>query len=489
MSHFTPPDITKLRPQSDDPFIFNEEAMYLIRLGHFRALIKKLETDPFPVVADQLTIIGDGTIGSPLIAVAAAPALPRNAVHVDPVFGNDATGLTHRFDRPFKSMKAAEAVSVAGDTLIMGPGTYSGVDNALLGQPGRNYLFMDGAVSSNATGTATFTDLALVGGETFSVSGWGEFISNSYICFVGNSAINTVYFTSKKTKITAGDNGFYATNSGIVFLSFTEGEHAGANNNEPFVWAEDTAGGASVIHLNAKKLYRSTPNSGPLVRISANTTACRVYTTVDEMTNTEAFANVIEMVDGGYMEVNGRITFGSGRGVLVSNDLGGAGKLIVNGSIHSDDPNFGSIEISTSNIEVISNAFITGYGTITASVDQITLRILKDVIVDTAPLVGPGRSVITIGDTDTTLYTYNCTIQNLLNEDNAHTINLGGGNSTFICSGTTLLVNPANLNTFSIFTAALTTYVGKAMYTNRGLHADVTNLLPTGIEIIDSLIE
>ena len=59
------------------------------------------------IATDGITIIGDGTPISPLTAVNNSELPSASNVWVDPVYGNDATGLVERRDKPFATINAA----------------------------------------------------------------------------------------------------------------------------------------------------------------------------------------------------------------------------------------------------------------------------------------------------------------------------------------------------------------------------------------------
>ena len=82
--------------------------------------------------------------------------------------GNDSTGARNRFDLPFLTPSAANAVMQSGDSMFVFPGNYSG--QSITGVSGATYVAIDGAIGIDfvlAAGTVT-----IVGNfETVSVTG------------------------------------------------------------------------------------------------------------------------------------------------------------------------------------------------------------------------------------------------------------------------------------------------------------------------------
>ncbi len=105
---------------------------------------------------------------------ATGPVFNQNLIFVDDVFGSDGTGVKYRPDLPFKTIGAADAVSVANDTLWIMPGNYTASN---LGKNLRNYHFVDGAIV--AANGANFIFKDATGTTVLSISGQGSFVSNN----------------------------------------------------------------------------------------------------------------------------------------------------------------------------------------------------------------------------------------------------------------------------------------------------------------------
>ncbi len=116
-----------------------------------------------------------GTLFATTPGAALTPFL-TNFVYVDAVNGIDISGLPYRIDRPFKTITAAEAAAVAGDTLYIFPGTYT--DNGL-GVDLLTYYFCAGA-TLNSTGNC-FNDSTGGGAAIIRIQilGFGKFISST----------------------------------------------------------------------------------------------------------------------------------------------------------------------------------------------------------------------------------------------------------------------------------------------------------------------
>lgn len=92
-----------------------------------------------------------------------------NLVYVDSVLGDDAKAARGRTDRPFKTLVAAKTAAVAGDCVLVRPGTFN--ETNLL-KNDVNWLFMPGAtVAYTGAGTeAIFDD----GGSAIECNIWGQ---------------------------------------------------------------------------------------------------------------------------------------------------------------------------------------------------------------------------------------------------------------------------------------------------------------------------
>lgn len=99
-----------------------------------------------------------------------------NCVHVMVNLGDDATGVRNRLDLPFKTLFAAKSVAVAGDTVVVWPGSYP--TSADLMVDGVNWWFVEGAEVSitGPTLNTIFDDKGakvvcnIIGGRFFTIS-------------------------------------------------------------------------------------------------------------------------------------------------------------------------------------------------------------------------------------------------------------------------------------------------------------------------------
>lgn len=121
------------------------------------------------IAVDGTTITGLGTSVSPL-QVGVAPVLTGNVLYVDDVNGNDGTAVSGDLNRPYLTLLAAQTAAVAGDTIVVYPGSYT---SDPLGKRGVNWYFMPEAVV-NFTTTGWTVSLDVIP-QSFSVYGQGEF--------------------------------------------------------------------------------------------------------------------------------------------------------------------------------------------------------------------------------------------------------------------------------------------------------------------------
>ena len=121
------------------------------------------------IAVDGTTITGLGTSVSPL-QVGVAPVLTGNVLYVDDVNGNDGTAVSGDLNKPYLTLLAAQTAAVAGDTIVVYPGSYT---SDPLGKRGVNWYFMpEAVVNFTTTGWTVALDLLP---QSFSVYGQGEF--------------------------------------------------------------------------------------------------------------------------------------------------------------------------------------------------------------------------------------------------------------------------------------------------------------------------
>ena len=138
------------------------------------------------IAVDGTTITGLGTSVSPL-QVGVAPVLTGNLLYVDDVNGNDGTAVSGDLNKPFQTLFAAQIAAVAGDTIVVYPGSYT---SNPLGKRGVNWYFMPEAVV-NFTTTGWTVPLDTIP-QSFSVYGEGEFnaVANAFsFSFIGEYSI------------------------------------------------------------------------------------------------------------------------------------------------------------------------------------------------------------------------------------------------------------------------------------------------------------
>ncbi len=134
------------------------------------------------------------------LGIASSDVPLGNIVWVDTVNGVDGLAVRGRLTIPFRTLAAAQGAAIAGDTVMVLPGTYLAEN---LGKHGCNWHFMPGAIvnkvsSSNPLFQAASTNIA------YTVSGEGEFNSDSVgpvLRVSGTSA--DVRFTCKQCRGTS----------------------------------------------------------------------------------------------------------------------------------------------------------------------------------------------------------------------------------------------------------------------------------------------
>lgn len=105
-------------------------------------------------------------------------------IYVDSVFGDDTTGLPYRQDKPFLTIGVAQSFAVSGDTIIIRGGSYVASN---IGADGVTYHFEEGATLTSIGNC--FNDF---GANSFSVTGYGKFYSNSAVVFITGAGY--IYF-------------------------------------------------------------------------------------------------------------------------------------------------------------------------------------------------------------------------------------------------------------------------------------------------------
>jgi len=125
----------------------------------------------------KTVVVHDGITagGCPLALESGSSAVKTgNLLWVDAVNGNDATAVRGRLSAPFLTLTAAKLAAIAGDTIIVLPGTYNEKN---LAKNGVNWHFENGAVISySGMAAGGVFDTAVAGGIcAFNVTGRGVF--------------------------------------------------------------------------------------------------------------------------------------------------------------------------------------------------------------------------------------------------------------------------------------------------------------------------
>lgn len=122
-----------------------------IRTADLLTVLTVASGDRFPVmdVSGSGSTSGKAMTWSELSGAFAPAASTRhdNTVHVDAAFGSDATGARERADLPFATPQAAAAAAVAGDLVVVRPGSYTTTGTLAKngvnwrGEPGANLAY------------------------------------------------------------------------------------------------------------------------------------------------------------------------------------------------------------------------------------------------------------------------------------------------------------------------------------------------------------
>lgn len=180
--------------------------------------------------------MGQYSFPGPLIGAGfSTPSYVANSLFVDPVYGNDLTGIRGRSDRPFKSLYGVNKASKKFDTIYGAAGVYTGALNALNLCPMafRQYVMDPGAILVDQRLVAPpiyFADLVVVTSA-----------SPSNAVFSSTCTSKQVAFNSKHVgcSLVITDAGSNAVVGRYLILSVTTGT---ATLNGPAGGASTTSG-------------------------------------------------------------------------------------------------------------------------------------------------------------------------------------------------------------------------------------------------------
>lgn len=189
-----------------------------------------------------------------------------DSVFVSDETGNDATGLRERFDKMFKTVEAAQAVAISGDTIFVYPGTYTPAAN--LGKNGVNWHLHTGAILN---GTNSFND---AGGMTFKISGGGKLSGTNVAIAVTNAAS---FVTVEGIEMVSNHAGAICSISAAGTLSLRNIRMESLNNTSAGNGINIGAGlvilnGVTIVltHAAAKSLFATAPQNVKIYSAYAN---------------------------------------------------------------------------------------------------------------------------------------------------------------------------------------------------------------------------
>ncbi len=153
-------------------------------------------------------IVYDGIAnGFVLVQRAGLNTQQENLVFVDAVYGVDSTARKYSVNAPYRTLEAAQAAAVSGDTISVKTGAYAPA--SLLGKNGVDWFFSVGAtVTNNASYIFNDSGVAM----SFNVHGYGNFVSAGFgVCkSTGNGSI---VFNFSRVTVTGGAIAFDYTGS------------------------------------------------------------------------------------------------------------------------------------------------------------------------------------------------------------------------------------------------------------------------------------
>jgi hypothetical protein len=177
----------------------------------------------------------DGTIirgGSPAYV---PPVSTGNTIWVDAVFGNDATALTDRQDKPFVTLGAALAVVSSGDVIMLRPGQYAeegltlpqGV--SIEGQGG--WQVTEVGLHAAASDIMTVSDQSSIEGVSFLVPSTAGLAGVRYVGVTDPtfSIYNCNFYGDRGAGAGAGD-GMVKQGAGKIIGAEIRGDRAGMNS-------------------------------------------------------------------------------------------------------------------------------------------------------------------------------------------------------------------------------------------------------------------
>jgi hypothetical protein len=311
--------------------------------------------DPITMAAPALNNVPqwDGTKW----VAGAAPSSPINTgltVWVDSVFGNDATGLRQRQDKPFLTVAAACAAASSGDLVYVRPGTYA--ETVAWSKNGVT-VFMPAGVLIN------YSVFLISNPGTFTILGQGDLQGAAGSRLVNVSvASQNIQLTFRDLGVTGGGGtAVFQLNSAGNFIKvrcrninaaidanvvFSYGNTWAINGNTLDVWADENMGNTSGTGLG----FAQVRGNFPTYRFACGRTMFSTAGNVIDTTFAGGNAPLFLQAD----------TFSAPGGLIGTSALGATAALTVSGRIISASSGAGVNWPSAGSISLQGFSFISG---------------------------------------------------------------------------------------------------------------------------------
>lgn len=199
-----------------------------------------------------------------------------NAVFVDAVYGDDASAQRHTLmdsttspaTHKFRTLSAAVAAAISGDTVIVYPGAYTNTAN--LWKDGVTWYFYAGAVVTHGNSNPTFSNTEE--GEICKVYGDGEFISNASsadgLLDISEGTFHMECYRLHKFSTIRGTVNIYGNAIANIFA-----KEISCSSNAAVNFGNSTT--ACNVYIEAGTIVHNTPftNYNPLINVANNNSA------------------------------------------------------------------------------------------------------------------------------------------------------------------------------------------------------------------------
>lgn len=386
-----------------------------------------------------------GTIGNSWAITNVNLRLKTNMIYVDAVFGTDSTAKKNSIENKYQTIGAAEAVAVAGETIVVFPGTYN---EGFLGKNGITYAFPFGA-TVNARWQDAF------GGINYTVTGCADMVSSIAVLQISfPSAIN---FQCKS--MTCNSLGFQAIFAG-------NGSQVNAQVSGDIINtigdAIMTTDGSATVRAN-----RIIGQNRACAIISGTSSTNRQIIYANEIISNSASGIAIQSA-GGYMEIHAkkinRVAAVAGTGAIhiQPNIFPSVPQVFVYGDVNDNGDTAILISNASGNLTYYGN--ITGNGNISVTGASAQAKINGEIIItkDAGVVSMSGGTVEVKGR-----------VKNLSNTANAHGVVINGGTPIL----NQAIINTTNAGTNSLFATAPRNAICYNSVANKAKNANVTTLV------------